>query len=584
MILKIKNIILYTCLFFLLNGCSSGKLYNHVEYLASNELEGRYPGTSGGLAAAEYIRYEFKRSNIDLMLNDGFQDFDFISGVKLGENNLFTFNNDLFIVEKDFMPLSFGGKSSLNASIFVAGYGFEIDQDSLFWNDYAAYDISGKWVMIFRGSPSGNNPHDKYNDYTSLRKKALVAKDNSAAGVIFVTGEQFDLKDNLIKLSYEQSQQDIGIPIINITRDVADILLKSSEKTVSLLEKELNSNLSDFDSFFIDEFVNVTTDVYYEKKNTQNVVGIIHGQDNILKNEYIVIGAHYDHIGYGGNNSSSRRPYLNEVHNGADDNASGVSILIELVNSIKNINPKRSVVFVGFGAEEMGLLGSKYFVDSRIIPEDKIHIMINMDMVGRLNKNEVLSISGTKTAGVLEDVLNDVLNSSSLKHTFSASGYGPSDHSSFYVKDIPVLFFFTGAHTDYHTPYDDINTLNYKGMKKIEKFIFSLVKELDDIEKLQFSKTEDKKESRPSKFKVTLGIMPDYVFKDVKGLRVDIVIPDKPAYKGGLKDGDIIIRIDDKPVGDIYEYMHRLSELSPGQKAIVVVLRNNEKMEFEVTF
>ena len=584
MILKIKNIILYTCLFFLLNGCSSGKLYNHVEYLASNELEGRYPGTSGGLAAAEYIRYEFKRSNIDLMLNDGFQDFDFISGVKLGENNLFTFNNDLFIVEKDFMPLSFGGKSSLNASIFVAGYGFEIDQDSLFWNDYAAYDISGKWVMIFRGSPSGNNPHDKYNDYTSLRKKALVAKDNSAAGVIFVTGEQFDLEDNLIKLSYEQSQQDIGIPIINITRDVADILLKSSEKTVSLLEKELNSNLSDFDSFFIDEFVNVTTDVYYEKKNTQNVIGIIHGQDNILKNEYIVIGAHYDHIGYGGNNSSSRRPYLNEVHNGADDNASGVSILIELVNSIKNINPKRSVVFVGFGAEEMGLLGSKYFVDSRIIPEDKIHIMINMDMVGRLNKNQVLSISGTKTAGVLEDVLNDVLNSSSLKHTFSASGYGPSDHSSFYVKDIPVLFFFTGAHTDYHTPYDDINTLNYKGMKKIEKFIFSLVKELDDIEKLQFSKTEDKKESRPSKFKVTLGIMPDYVFKDVKGLRVDIVIPDKPAYKGGLKDGDIIIRIDDKPVGDIYEYMHRLSEISPGQKAIVTVMRNNKKMEFEVTF
>ena len=584
MILKIKNIILFTCLFFLLNGCSSSKLYNHVEYLASDELEGRYPGTSGGLAAAEYIRDEFKRSNIDLMLNDGFQDFDFISGVKLGENNLFTFNNDLFIVEKDFMPLSFGGKSSLNASIFVAGYGFEIDQDSLFWNDYEAYDISGKWVMIFRGSPSGNNPHDKYNDYTSLRKKALVAKDNSAAGVIFVTGEQFDLKDNLIKLSYEQSQQDIGIPIINITRDVADILLKSSEKTVSLLEEELNSNLSDFDSFFIDEFVNVTTDVYYEKKNTQNVVGIIHGQDNILKNEYIVIGAHYDHIGYGGNNSSSRRPYLNEVHNGADDNASGVSILIELVNSIKNINPKRSVVFVGFGAEEMGLLGSKYFVDSGIIPEDKIHIMINMDMVGRLNKNQVLSISGTKTSVVLEDVLNDVLDSSSLKHAFSASGYGPSDHSSFYVKDIPVLFFFTGAHTDYHTPYDDINTLNYKGMKKIEKFIFSLVKELDYIEKLQFSKTEDKKESRPSKFKVTLGIMPDYVFKDVKGLRVDIVIPDKPAYKGGLKDGDIITQIDDKPVGDIYEYMHRLSELSPGQKAIVVVLRNNEEMEFEVTF
>ena len=584
MMLKIKNIILFTCLFFLLNNCSTGKLYTHVEYLASDELEGRYPGTSGGLAAAEYIRDEFKNSNIDLMFNDGFQKFDFISGVSLGENNSFTFNGNFFEVEKDYIPLSFGENTSLTGSIFVAGYGFDIDQDSLFWNDYEAYDISGKWVMIFRGSPSGNNPHDKYNDYTSLRKKALIAKDNFASGVIFVTSEQFDLKDELISLSYEQSQQDIGIPIINIKRDVANILLNNSGKTVSSLENELNNNLNEFDNFFIDEFISVTTDVYYSKKTTQNVVGIFNGKDEALKNEYIVIGAHYDHIGYGGNNSSSRRPYLNEIHNGADDNASGVSILLELVNSIKNINPKRSVVFVGFGAEEMGLLGSKYFVDSNVIPEDKIHIMINMDMVGRLNKDQVLSINGTKTAGVLEDVLNGVLNSSSLKHTFSASGYGPSDHSSFYVKDIPVLFFFTGAHTDYHTPYDDASTLNYKGMKKIEKFISLLVKELDGIEKLQFSKTEDKKESRPSKFKVTLGIMPDYVFKDEKGLRIDIVIPDKPAYKGGLKDGDIIVQIDNKPVGDIYEYMHRLSELNPGQKAIVVVLRNNNKMEFEVTF
>ena len=584
MILKIKNIILFTCLFFFINNCSSGKLYEHVEYLASDELEGRYPGTTGGLAAAKYIRNEFKSSNIDLMLNNGFQEFEFISGVRLGGNNSFTFNNNSFEVERDFIPLSFGKNTSLTGSIFVAGYGFDIDQDSLFWNDYEAYDISGKWVMIFRGSPSGNNPHDKYNNYTSLRKKALVAKDNSAAGIIFVTGEQFDSNDDLVSLSYETSQQDIGIPIINITRNVANMLLSNSEKNVVSLENELNNKLNDFDNFFIDEFISVTTDIYYDKETTQNVIGILNGKDETLKNEYIVIGAHYDHIGYGGNNSSSRRPYLNEIHNGADDNASGVSILLELVNSIKSFNPKRSVVFVAFGAEEMGLLGSKYFVDSKIIPEDKIHIMINMDMVGRLNKNEVLSINGTKTAGLLEDVLNDVLDSSSLKHAFSASGYGPSDHSSFYVKDVPVLFFFTGAHSDYHTPYDDIDLLNYNGMKKIEKFISLLVKELDGIEKLKFSKTEDKKESRPSKFRVTLGIMPDYVFKDVKGLRIDIVIPDKPAYNGGLKDGDIIVQIDNKPVGDIYEYMHRLSELNPGQKAIVVVLRNNNKMEFEVTF
>ena len=582
LIFKYKNSIFSLVFLISFFGCSYNSLYNHVKYLASDSLEGRYPGTEGDILAAEYIRNQFVKNNLDLMGDDGYQSFSFINEVKLGNHNRFSFNNIQFSVGSDFVPLSFSKNTEFEGDVFMAGYGFDIDEDSLKWNDYDTNDIKGKWVMILRGAPDGDNPHGIYSEYVSLRTKALTAKDNHAAGVIFVSGNDFDKNDDLIGLSFERNQQDIGIPVINIKRNIANLLL--DELSIEQIESQIKIKKMKFNNFFINKQIKVNVDLVYDTANTQNIIGIINGTDSDFREEYIVIGAHYDHIGYGGEKSGSRRPYLNAVHNGADDNASGVAILIELSKSLNKIKNKRSIIFIAFGGEEMGLLGSKYFMNSEVIPNNKIQIMINMDMVGRLNEQRSLSINGTKTAEHLEDILIEIMDETKFDYILSSEGYGPSDHSSFYLEGVPVLFFFTGAHTDYHTPNDDYDKLNYNGMNEIENLIFRLVEKIDYSDKLLFKKTSTASKGRPTKFKVTLGIMPDYVYNSTKGLRIDIVLPEKPAEKAGLNDGDIIIEIDNKPVSDIYEYMHRLSEIEPGQKVNVLVLRNGKRITHEVIF
>jgi len=561
---------------------SENSLKQHVKYLASDELEGRYPASKGGQLAAQYIKNEFNKADLTLMADDGFQYFEIISSVELGDKNKLIFNNKIYEAKKDYIPLSFGMNTSLSAQIFFAGYGFIIDNETMYWNDFEGKDVKDKWVMILRGSPDGDNPHGNFSEHLSLRKKVLNAKDNFAAGVIFVSGTNFDADDNLIELTYDQNQQDLGIPIIHIKRDLANQILKSENKTIKGLESEISK---DFQSFNIYEDLIVDTDIKFNTKETQNVIGVKFGNDPELKDEYIIIGAHYDHLGYGGDKSGSRRPHINEVHNGADDNASGVSIVIELAKSFKKINNKRSIIFIAFGAEEMGLIGSKFFVNSSLIENKNIQTMINFDMVGKLKSEKILNVSGTKTGLELESYLVSAFEDSSLDYAFDAKGYGPSDHSSFYVNDVPVLFFFTGGHTDYHTPFDDYDKLNYNGMHLIKELIFNLIKTIDIKPKVNFQESGPKsQESMPSRFKVTLGIMPDYVYNKTKGLRVDAVLPEKPADLGGIKDGDIIIKIDNKSVSDIYEYMHRLSEYNKGDKVEIIVLRDGKQITTQVTF
>ena len=589
---KIKFNIYIFLIVLLIQGCSSSNfnnknssLINHVQYLASDDLEGRLPGSKGDILASNYIKNQFKENGLTLLDDNGFQYFDIISEINLGSNNKLSFEGENFIVGKDFIPISFGKNTSLNSDIFVAGYGFVIKNDTIQWNDYQKNDINNKWVMIFRGSPDVDNPHGKYSEHISLRKKAMNAKDNSAAGVIFVSGKGFDSEDKLIDLTYDQSQQDIGIPIIHISRILANKILSLNNQSVDGIEGEINSKLENFKHFFINQKINATTDVFFKTQTTQNIIGYIDGNDNLLKDEYIIIGAHYDHLGYGGHGSGSRRPHINEVHNGADDNASGVSIILELAKSIQKTNNKRSILFIAFGAEEMGLIGSKHFVNSGLIDNDKIQTMINLDMVGKLNPEKVLNVSGTKTGIDLEKYLTNSFNKSQLDYAFDSKGYGPSDHSSFYVNDVPVLFFFTGGHADYHTPFDDYDKLNYSGMSLIKNLLFDLILNLDNAPKIKFQESGPRKQEKmPSRFKVTLGIMPDYVYNKTKGLRVDAVLPDKPAFNGGIKDGDIIIKMGDKPVSDIYEYMHRLSEYNKGDKVEVVVVRDNTEIALEIIF
>ena len=306
-----------------------------------------------------------------------------------------------------------------------------------------------------------------------------------------------------------------------------------------------------------------------------NVLGYI---DN-KANKTIVIGAHYDHLGFGAEGSF----YKGEekaIHNGADDNASGVSVMLNLASKLKQTNTSNNYLFIAFSGEEMGLLGSNYFVKNATIPLDSINYMLNMDMVGRLKADSTLAVYGVGTSPVFKQVISD--NNDKFKIIEKESGVGPSDHTSFYLNDIPVLHFFTGQHEDYHRPSDDSELLNYEGMEAISTYIFDIITDLDDDGELAFQKTKSESEGA-LRFKVTLGVMPDYMF-DGKGMRLDGVTEDKPAHKAGLQKGDIVIKIGEIEIVDMMSYMKALSSFEKGNTAIVKFKREGTAIEAEVTF
>ena len=557
------------------------ELNDHIYFLASDSLKGRKAGTNEGKISAEYIRDQFKQSHLKLLGEDGFQYFSIVARIEAGKNNQLTFDHFSAKLDEDFTPLAFSANRSVAGKVAFVGYGFDFDLDSLSWHDYQGIDVSQKWCMILRGDPEIENINSPFVLYSSLRKKALVARDHGAVGVLFVSGKEFNKNDELIDLNYEASGSDVGIPIIHIKRYVADSLLKARGETIESLEKKLNKTRSP-QSFVIDNTVKATTDVIKKKSQTQNVVGLLAGSDPVLKDEYIILGAHYDHLGMGGPGSGSRRPDTLAIHNGADDNASGTAAVVEIIEKLaahrKEI--RRSVVVVAFDAEEIGALGSKYFTNHPLIDLKKIKFMFNLDMVGRLNQeSEALTIGGTGTAKGLSDIVEKFAEKERLKVKMSPEGYGPSDHASFYVKDIPVLMFFTGAHEDYHTPNDDPQLINYKGLKTVSDFVYDLLIDIANRdEALTYQEAGPK--ARPAgrrRFKVTLGIMPDHAATDIKGLRVDLVIKGKPAALAGMQKGDIIIAMEGNPVNDIYDYMNRLTEFKVGQRISVEVLRNGQK-------
>ncbi len=309
----------------------------------------------------------------------------------------------------------------------------------------------------------------------------------------------------------------------------------------------------------------------------RNVIGFL---DKKAKST-IVLGAHYDHLGHGV--IGSLAPNDHSIHNGADDNASGVSSLLWLAEKLSmEKGLKCNILFIAFSGEEFGLFGSKAFVDHSTIPLQKIKAMINMDMVGRLNTEKVLAIGGVGTSTAWKEVLEEV-KPSNFSFNYTESGVGPSDHTSFYLKNIPVLFFFTGQHKDYHKPTDDSYLINYEGIEQVSKIIYDLVLKISPLKSMDFQKTKDEKKDEVADFKVTLGIMPDYVFSG-KGLRIDAVLDDRPAMKAGMKNGDILISLADKEIKDIYDYMKILGEHKKGDRVMAKVIRANQEIILEVVF
>jgi len=565
------------------------ELREHVKYLASDELEGRGSGTEGNATAAIYIAVDLKLWGLKPAGDNGtfFQTFDFTSAVKPGEANalmLETGGNRLQMrPDKDFRPFGFSSNDTVSAPIVFVGYGISAPDKS--YDDYEGVDVKGKIVLMFRFAPDGSAPNSDFQKYTLPRNKARVARDKGAVGLMMVTGPADAADDDLPKVAIDQGAGSSGIPAISITRASIETSLQYSGWSLAALQDKIRGEKKPQSFEIKDAHASLQTDIVRVTSRTSNVVAYIEGNDPVLKDEVIVLGAHMDHLGKGGPGSGSMVPDTIAIHNGADDNASGSAALLELAQAFyaRAKTLKRSFVFIFFSGEELGTLGSGFYVGAPFFPLKQTVSMINLDMVGRLQK-KTLNIGGSGTSPAWDSLLRKYNADTAFTLVLNPDGFGPSDHASFYGKDIPVLFFFTGVHDDYHKPTDDWDKLDYEGEQKITQYVYNIVSEIDSMAvRPGFTRVASPAASRSGGgdsrgFSVTLGIVPD-VAESSTGMKISGIRPNGPAEKAGMKTGDIIMSMAGKKVLNVYDYMGMLGELKAGDSVEIEIERDGKPLK-----
>ncbi len=560
---------------------------SHIKYLASDELAGRFPGTAGDSLAEEYGISRFKEANLQPAGDDGYRErFNFISEVKEGNNNSFSESNDGTEINykknnEYYIPLGFSSSGSVSGNLVFAGYG--IKAPDLNYNDFTGIDLNNKIAVILNYSPGYNNPHDnKFSSYESLRMKCNSVKEAGASGVIVVTGPE-NGDDELISL--RTSTDKLGIPAMNVKREIIERIFKANGKNLDKVQKNIDSTKTPASFSLNKSSAKFQTDLQYITAYTANIIGYLEGNDPVLKNDVVVIGAHLDHLGDGMKYGSLYEKHTPAIHNGADDNASGDAGVIELAKKMSQHRDqlKRSYIFMLFNGEEAGLLGSAYFTKSELFKQYNIIAMINMDMIGRLNDNKLI-VGGVGTSSIWSNILDSLNNISGFNLTKNPEGYGPSDHSSFYAKNIPVLFFFTGLHKDYHRPTDHWELINADGEVKVLNMVYSVLNTLDNIQtKPDFIKAKEQSQQETRGFRVTLGIIPDYS-STVDGLQILGVKAGGPGEQAGLDAGDIITKFGDYDIKNIYDYTSALGNFKPGDETQLVVKRGEQVMTMKVIF
>ncbi len=534
-------------------------LEHNISYLADDHLEGRLMGSRGEKIAYEFIVENFQSLNILPKGDDGYLQRFYLQKIVCKKGELIIENkqgklNFLQINPSRNFPLSMSKPGKEEGKCIWVGYG--IEAPDLGVNDYANIkSVKGKIVVMRLGHPDFNNPHAKLATVSDLETKITNAIQKGASGIIII-----NTHDEIIEPDFK--------PIV-----------KAPFKSVPIYF--LGKAASVDSSQFVNAKISLNIDTAGIKLEGHNVIGYI----NHKAPQTVVIGAHYDHLGYNELGGSTYRKQQNEkpqIHNGADDNASGTAALIELAELLQK-SPYRShnYLFIAFSGEEQGLLGSHYFVDHPTIPLSQINYMINMDMVGRLDTiKKSFSISGSGTSPRWDSILPNI-NTNDIKVKYDPSGTGASDHTSFYNVGIPVLHFFTGNHADYHKPSDDWELIHLPGTLQIIKYIYTLVGKLDKQSKLAFTKTKESMASTTT-FKVTLGIMPDYLFEG-KGVKVDGTTEGKPAAIAGIKRGDVIIKLHQFAIQSMDDYMETLGKLEKGLQTKVLIIRAGKELELDIT-
>ena len=518
-------------------------------FLSSDALKGRKPGTPEADVAREYIAGKMMAYGIEPMGENGyFQKFPVpeYAAVDYDATTLSVGNAQLE-GHVDFYPVSIScetGKAS-SKTVYV-GYGITTEDGS--YDDFKGLDVNGAIAVMNVSSPDGIHPHSAYAAYHSLNERVASLVEKGAKGILLINpeGTASDTQE------FFKSINASSLPVFFVRNEKwVNKLMKRAQKTT--MSVSISERFSD----------------------GYNVIGYIHNN----KRKTVVLGAHYDHLGMGGENSLYKGPAA--IHNGADDNGSGTTLLLEAMRYYaQRPDTNYNYLIQFYSAEELGLIGSKYWANNPTFPLKEVEYMINSDMVGRLRDNR-LQLSGTGTAVEWDEILDTPIHGLDIKK--DPAGVGPSDQTSFYYKDLPVLHLFTGTHDDYHKPTDDADKINYKGMAKLASLIYTITARTAYYENVTFQKTTSSEQKTTPNFSVTLGVVPDYLFGG-PGLRIDGATEGRPGANGGLKAGDVIMKIGAIAIDDIYAYMTALGAFKKGDTTALVYVRDGEEVETEITF
>ena len=650
------------------------RLRAHVTHLASAKLEGRRTGTPGADEAARYVAREFMRYGLspggagptdDLNERSYLQEFPYVASVGLGKANALTATRRVseatqgaplaidFRLGEDWTPLGFSATGKAEGLLAFVGYGLTAAEQN--HDDYKDAGAAGKVALAFAGTPDGDNPHSRFTRAGQLRFKAAAARAAGAKALVVIAASEKFADDRLSRLRYDNSGGDAGLPVAVVSRQAAAKLLGLG--TVAALdefEKAVRARgaaaamsgaegapvtFKSDGAFGKDVLLSLTTEVLKKNAPAANVVGVLEGSDPKLKSEVIVVGAHYDHLGRGGEGSGSLGRE-GDIHHGADDNASGTAGLLELARLFSSDKQamRRTVVFVAFGGEEEGLLGSSFYVQNPARPVEQTVAMLNMDMIGRLREG-VLNVGGVGTAAEWRPLVEEANKGYDVKLDPSLTGgrseergdakdveaarpdereranepapivvsgtngraavtavpaerftlrlnedgFGPSDHSSFYMRRVPVLFFFTGSHEDYHKPSDTADRVNYDGEARVLQFVREIVYRLQTADQRPtYAVAKSEPGARSATFRVSLGTVPSYGDSS-DGLKLDAVREGSPAAAAGLKAGDKIVRLAGRDVKNVYDYTQALSAMEPGREYEVEVMRDGQRIASRIT-
>jgi hypothetical protein len=570
-----------------------------IKFLASDELQGRGNGTPELDRAAKYIADHFHKFGLKPAGDHGkyLQSFELVVGARLGETNAAVFEQSgtasTLKAQQDFVPLSFSANATLKTRLAFAGYG--ITAPEYHYDDYQGLDASGRAVIVLRHEPQENDEHSvfagkQFTTHADIVNKAINAKNHGATAMILVNdlGNHPEQSDELLRLEEVSGPQEMSIPVVQMKADTVNEWLKPSGETVDELRQAIDKDLSNHSMpLEASSRLTVSVDIERIRRKVANVVAELPGTDAKFADQFIVVGAHYDHLGLGDQNSLAPNQ-KGQVHHGADDNASGVGGVLELADVLAHSKqrPRHSIVFLCFAGEELGLLGSSYYTEHPSFPMKQTIAMINMDMIGRVSNNK-LYVSGTGTSPGFQQMVQDANRGLGFELSYSASGYGASDHTSFTTHEVPVFFFFSGLHSDYHKPSDTRDNIDAASGARVVELVSNVVTGLDALnEKPQYVRVADHATSVTGGgggYGPYFGSIPDFGQVEHGGVKFADVRDGSPAGKAGFKAGDVLIEFDGKKIDNLYDFTYALRARKPGDTVMVSVLRGNEKVTHEVT-